>query len=306
MFFSFSNPEYLFLLFLIPLFILIHFLTLRSSKRKALKFANFQAIARIKGIEFFSKNIVSLFLSIVVVFLLVMAVSGMRVHVQREASDFSFVIAIDTSTSMEADDMLPNRLVAAKDAANSFISFSPPTTEIGVVSFSGNSYIEQDITKDKQTLQRAVDGVELSSIEGTDIYEAVITSTNVLKNREAAAVIVLSDGQLNVGDVETIIEYSVDNSVTIHTIGIGTEEGGRTKYGISKLDEDTLKAVAYNTEGVYLRAVDRAGIEESMKQAMNLTKKKVIIELSFYLILGAVIIFCAEYYLTNTRYRTIP
>ena len=61
MYITFSNPKYLFLLFVIPLFILIHLLSLKKSRRKALSFANFEAISRVKGIEFLSKNLTVFF-----------------------------------------------------------------------------------------------------------------------------------------------------------------------------------------------------------------------------------------------------
>lgn len=307
MYLTFAYPNYLFLLLMAPLIVLIHFLTLKRIKKRALKFANFEAISKITGVEFFSKNIVISLLSIFIVFLLVLSISGLTLHKQADASSFSFILAIDSSRSMEAQDMLPNRLESAKEIAKEFVKVAPQTTAIGVISFSGNSYIHQDLTKNKNLINEAIDNIEQSMIEGTDICEAVITSTNLLRRgEEGKAIVLLSDGQINVGDLEDAITYANDNDVIINTIAIGTEEGGKTSYGLSKLDEDSLKALEYQTGGEFFKAQDKATLSESFNKAMKLTTKKVSIDLSNYLLLATIFFFVIEYVLASSKYRSLP
>lgn len=306
MYITFTHQKYLFLLLVIPFFILIHVLSLRSTRRKALSFANFEAISRIKGIELFSKNITTLFLSVVIIFLLIFSISGLTLHTQATASSFSFVLAIDSSRSMEAKDMNPSRIEVAKQVAKEFVDASPATTRIGVVSFSGNSYINQDITENKDLVKDAINGIEISLIEGTDIYEVLITSTNLLKNEESRAIILLSDGQLNVGELDKAVQYANDNDVFIHTIVVGTKEGGKTTFGVSKVDEDALKALSYNTEGEFFNATNKATLSDSFNKALKLTKKKVSVELAPYLLLTSLVLFLVEYFLINMKYRIFP
>ena len=73
MIFNFIKPSYLALLLLIPLVILLHFLMLKRKRSHALRFANFEAIARVKGVDLLSKNIVILILSVAIVFLLILS-----------------------------------------------------------------------------------------------------------------------------------------------------------------------------------------------------------------------------------------
>jgi len=306
MYVTFTNTIYLFLLFLIPLVFFIHLVTLKSKKRKALRFANFEAIARIRGIDFFSKNITILFISMVILFLLVMSIAGLTLHTELEASAFSFILAIDSSQSMEADDIPPSRLAAAKKTAIEFLEATPVSTNIGIVSFYGVALIEQDVTNDKELVKRAISDIQISILGGTDLYEAVITSTNLLKGEDSRAIILLSDGQINVGGIQGSINYANDNDIIVHTVGIGTEEGGKTSYGLSKLDEDSLKALAYNTGGSFFKIQDEQGLSNSFREIMNLTKKKVSIDLSKYLIIAAIILFFIEYILINTRYKLFP
>src|SRR6056297_992390 len=136
MYIEFVRPEFLLFLLAIPLIVLIHFYSLKTSKKKAMKFANFEAIGRVKGIDLFSKNIVILIISLLIVLFIGLAVSGITLHYRAESSSFSFVIAIDSSSSMEADDFSPNRLEVAKSTAINFIEKSPISTRIGIISFS--------------------------------------------------------------------------------------------------------------------------------------------------------------------------
>jgi len=305
MIFSFSHPQYLFLLFIIPIFFLIHFLSLSNKKKIALKFANFDAIARIQGVEFFSKNIVIFFFSLLVVFLMILAVSGLTFHTFSETTSFSFVITMDSSQSMEANDLLPNRLAASKQTAKDFVDAIPYSTNLGVVSFSGSSFIESDMSEDKIQVRGAIENIELSEWGGTDIYEAIITSTNLLKSEESRAIILLSDGQLNVASLEEIVYYANKNDIIVHTIAIGTKEGGETTYAISKLDEDFLRSLAYNTGGVYFDAEDKETLSQSFLDILNLTEGKVSIDLSSYLIILSIIFFVIEFFLANTKYLNI-
>jgi len=306
MYITFVNERYLFLLLLVPLFILIHIISLRTSRKKALRFANFEAISKIKGVDLFSKNITITFLSILIFILLIFSLSGITLHTNAKASSFSFVLAIDSSRSMEANDFSPNRIGAAKQTSLGFVDASPRTTKIGIVSFSGNAYIEQDITENRNQIKAAIEGIEISPIEGTDIGEVVITSTNLLKGEPARAIILLSDGQMTVGALDETVEYANENDIMVHSLAIGTEKGGITSYGTSKLDEESLRALSYNTGGKFFIVEDTAGLIETFNNILNLTERKVAISLAPFLILAAVILFILEFILLNLRYRIFP
>ncbi len=303
---SFVQPLYLFFLFLIPIVIFLHVVTLKLAKSRALRFANFEAIGRIKGIDFFSRNLVILILNVLIIFMVAMGLSGLKVHTEIDASLHSFVVAIDNSRSMEANDLEPNRLEAAKSAALGFVDAAPIATKFGVISFSGNAFIEHDLTDKKILARNAIQEIILSDIGGTDLAEAMITSANLLNSEDSKAVILVSDGQINVGEVDLIIEYANENDVLIHSIAIGTEEGGQTSYGLSKLDEDFLKALAHNTGGSYFRASNVAELDQSFTDAIALTNKRVGIEVGDYLLMGALVLFVLSYFLMNTRFRRIP
>jgi Ca-activated chloride channel family protein len=281
-------------------------MSIQSRGKQAIKFANFEAIARIKGVDLYSKNLIILVLSILTALCLVMAMSGLTLEITTNSTVNSFVISIDSSISMEADDISPSRLEGAKSIAIDFVDNSKIGSRIGIISFSGNSIIEQDVTDDKTRIVNAIKNIDFSEIGGTDISEAITTSVNLLKSENRKSVILFSDGQINTGDLDYALEYAEDNDVVINTIAIGSKTGGQTGFGISKLDEDTLQAIAYNTNGKMLSIENNNDIEQFFNEIMELRIRDVSINLSKQLLIAAVILFFIQYILINTRYKTIP
>lgn len=300
------NPSYLILLGIIPIIIFLHFFLLKNKRSNALKFANFNALARVSGVDLLSKNVLILFLSLIVIALLVFSLAGVKVQTVLYSSSFSYIVSIDSSSSMEATDFSPNRLEAAKETAINFVNSVPAGTKIGIVSFSGNAFMEQDLTEDKDALRNAIQNIPISSVGGTDIEEAVVTSSNLLEGEDAKAVVLISDGRLNVGTIENAVNYANNHDVIVHSIGIGTEAGGTTSYGLSKIDEDALKALAHNTNGKYFKAETKESLSDSFGQIIELKFKKVTTNITPYLTLITLILFVIYYILINTRFRVLP
>jgi Ca-activated chloride channel homolog len=299
MYISFTHPFYLLFLFVIPILIFFHFYGLKSMRGKALKFANFEAISRVKGIDLYSKNIMLLVFNIFFAVLLVFSLAGLTLHKEMSTSDFSFVIAIDNSESMSATDLSPDRLSAAKETAIKFVNQLPYESYIGVISFSGNSRIEQSLTKNKQEAEYAINNIKISDIKGTDVYEAVSNSVQVLENEKNKAVIILSDGQMNIGNIKEVIDYAKFSEILVHSIGIGTVAGGEVSYGFSRLDEESLKSLSYYTGGKYFNAQNSKELENSFSQIITQTQKLGKIDLSFYLIIAVIVLFIIKEFLIS-------
>lgn len=299
MYFTFDNPEYLAFLFVIPLLIFIHFFTLKNIRGSSLKFANFEAIARIKGIDIYSKSIFSLLFNILFVILLVFALSGLNLYKEVDASSFSFVIAIDSSASMTAKDLYPDRLSSAKETAVEFVKNLPYESYIGVISFSGNVQLMQEVSNNKQRTINSINDIYISNISGTDIYDAVFNSVKMLKDQKNKAVVLISDGQINIGNITDAMDYANENGAIVNTIAIGSQEGGATEYGYSKVDLDSLKSLAYNTGGKFFIAENQSRLTGSFSEITQTTKKVGKIGLINYLLIAGILLFIIKFFLTN-------
>ena len=311
----FTNPFYLWLLVSIPFLIITHFFILKYLKRRAIKFANFEAIKRVTGTKFelrnvraISKNRFLLVIRVFILLLLIFSIAGPVLWYSGQSSEFDFVIAIDASSSMLADDLKPYRLDAARKASSLFVDSLKAKTRVGVVSFAGTSFVEQDLIDNMKKTEDVINNIKIKSVGGTDIGGAITTSSNLLLREENARVIILlTDGQSTVGmPVDEAIDYANRYNVVVHTIGMGTKEGGQAEYGLSTLDEDSLKSLAYNTNGKYFSAENKENLTNAFSSLFNLTEMNVSIELFDYLLIIALILIVLEFLLNNTRYIHLP
>ena len=312
---TFKNPIYLWSLLTLVLLILLHFVTLKNTRRRALRFANFEAIERVTGSEILSKNILLLYIRIIIIICVILAISGATIWYTGRSAKSDFVIAIDASSSMATQDIKPSRLDAAKQAAIAFVNIvhRKGKAKIAVISFSGASFIEQELTDDIKKVKDAIKNIEIKYVGGTDILDAVVTATDILfRGENMKTIILLTDGQINVGSIDDVIEYATKNSVTIHTIGIGTVSGGKmpiplpTTNVMSKLDEKSLQSVAYNTGGTYHRVENKEELYRAYNDIITASKVRLSFNLSPILIIVALVLLLIEWFLINTRYRALP
>ena len=303
----FLYPKFLAFLLLVPLFIFIYFLSLIYNKKKAVIFSNFEAMERFYDVEFFSKNFLALYINLAILILLVFSLSGAGVSFIADTSVFSYVIAVDSSSSMSSDDLYPNRLEAAKGGAKKFIDLLPVGVEVGVIEFSGDAKVLQALDSSKLKIKMAIDSVAYGDVQGTNIYNALIAADKLFEEREMKSVILISDGQLNIGDVSRVIKYINRNKLIVNTVAVGSEAGGVTGFDvISKVDEDVLKSIAFNSGGEFFRVKDVEDFDLLFDSLMNTMSQEVNVDLSFYCLMGAILLFTLFWVLHNFRFKVVP
>lgn len=302
----FLYPRMLLFLLIIPLLVFIYFFSMVYNKKKSILFANFEAMQRISDVELFSKNLMILYLNILIIALLVFSVSGTSVSYFADTSDFSYVIAIDNSDSMDTQDVFPSRLEASKEFAKEFINSLPSGSRVGVVGFAGEALVIHELSNSKTKLKIAISGIESGTVQGTSVYNALISSNNLLENENRKAILLLTDGQLNVMNVLDVIDYSNRNNLLINSIGVGTVEGGRTSFGtISRVDADFLRSLAFNTGGNFFMIGD-SNVKEIVEEVVEMTNKQIDYDLSFTFLLIALGLICFVFFLHNFRFRVFP
>lgn len=307
---TFVNPNYLWLFLLIPFLILTHFYGLKFSRKKAIKFANFEALARVSGASRLSLNLPLLFLRFFTLLFLILALSAPIIWYMGHGGDFNFVIAIDSSGSMMADDFSPTRLEAAKKAAIDFVDKVPKGSKLALMGFSGTTFIKHGLTEDFEKIKQGIEEIKIEYSSGTAIGDAIITAGNMLIGDDKARVIVLlTDGQSNVGTViEKAINYANEKFVTVNTIGMGTEAGGRFEEigAISVLDADSLTLISKNTGGNFYKAETDDELMAAYREIAKTSQKKMPIKLSLWLIILTFITLAVEWIIVNTKFRAIP
>jgi Ca-activated chloride channel family protein len=196
------------------------------------------------------------------------------------------ILAIDVSHSMRAEDVAPNRLVAAQEAAKSFVDAQRRGTRIGVVAFSSEAALVQAPTTDREALWRAIESLQTQ--DATAIGAAIIVALQALfpsadldpdavRRRDtlftapaaaaaqapgsftSGAIILLTDGQNTAGpDAAEAAQLAADRGVRVYTVGFGTASGatvGGPGWSVHvQLDEGLLRGIADTTWAEYLHA----------------------------------------------------
>lgn len=184
--------------------------------------------------------------------------------VQRERA--TVVVALDTSTSMLAEDVAPDRFTAAKAAAVDFVEGLPDDFEVALVGFHGTATLHVPATSDHAAVTRALASLELSG--GTALGDAVLASLSALRTPEAeavGAVVLLADGGSTAGSpLPDAVARAAQAGVPVTTIAYGTPDGvvvadGRT-FEVP-VDEPVLREVAEGTGGQAFSAATGAELE---------------------------------------------
>lgn len=318
MFVSFAKPIYLWFLFSIPLLIISHFYFLRSSKSKALRFANFETLKRIAGERLLTTNMTHLALRVAIILFLVIAAAGTSFLYEGYSSNVNYVIAIDSSASMTAKDIVPSRFDAAKAYAKDFIRNDSIKMNVGLVSFAGVTTVRQPLTDDIEDFNAALSRMDISTTGGTDVPGAIITSTNLLLTDPDAgkSIILISDGINTLGafvsdSVDEALKYAQTNEVKINTIGIGTDSGPigflPEYYNVSSTyDADLMKHIAEVTGGVYVYAETANDVALAYQMFLADAEQQILqFDVSFGALLVGLSLLFIEWGLANTLYRRI-
>jgi Ca-activated chloride channel homolog len=192
----------------------------------------------------------------------------------------SIVLTTDVSGSMTAVDVKPNRLVAAKRAARSFIGRVPARVNVGIVAFNQQSRVLQSPTTDRQEANAAIDSMEPTG--GTATGEAIDASLRALDRREdasgrkpPAAIVLLSDGASTSGrDPIEAARVAKREGVRVYTVTLGTPEGtinvpragGGTETRPVPPDPESLDRIARESGGRAFTAETAEGLEEVYEQ----------------------------------------
>jgi len=143
------------------------------------------------------------------------------------------MLLFDVSLSMDADDVAPTRLDAAKKAGADFVDAVDPDVQVGLISFSGTISTDVDPTTDRDSLVRAINSLQLG--QGTAIGDAIAAGVRVLQrgqpvedtpSQSPGTLVVLSDGETTVGrPTAEGAQLAADAKVPVYTIAFGTDSG---------------------------------------------------------------------------------
>lgn len=253
-------------------------------------------------------------------------------QLKRKGIDLLFVV--DTSLSMLAEDIKPNRIEKAKFLMKSFLKHLEGD-RIGMITFAGSGFLQSPLTLDYSAFTLFANSLQVGYIPdaGSNLSDGIQMAVQSFpaKSDKYKAIIAMTDGEAMGGNIDEAIQIAKKANVRIYSIGLGTENGDpiplKSQDGkvsgykkdmqgqvvMSKLNESLLKKIAKETEGLYFQATpSEAEVDLIYKHMQSLGKKefkeKVVIEredrFQFFLVV-AWLCFVWEMFLGD-RKRHVP
>lgn len=279
---SFDWPWALLALLLVPLVLGGYLLLQRRRMRYAVRFTNLDLLANVVDESPRWRRHVPPALFLVALAALLVGVARPQAILASPVEQATVVLAIDVSTSMEATDVQPNRLVAAREAAERFLDEIPDDMRVGLVTFSSQAQVVVAPTSDHVEVRNALQFLQADG--GTAIGDAIAASAQLKqqagegtlaadKNGDGPplAVILLSDGAPSPDTLDPLeaARTAQGDGVKVHTVALGTDQGtvtiddglGGQEVVPVPPDRETLSQIAQITGGTFADAPSEAAAE---------------------------------------------
>ncbi len=271
---SFREPLVLLGLALIPLALLAYLVVQRRRAREAALFANPALVpGLVTARPGFRRHLPPL-LALLALAALIVAVARPERTVASPQRQATVVMITDTSGSMKADDVEPDRMTAAVRAGHTLVDGLPDNFRLGLVTFA--DYAEQQVapTTEREPVEAALD--RLIPVGGTAMGDALRRGIDAARvpvpdedgdgqRRLPAVIVLLSDGKNTAGTADPLemARRAAALRIPINAIALGTPEGEVEQtgpFGFSQRvrvppDRETLREIAKLTRGRYFEAL---------------------------------------------------
>ena len=327
--FRFANPQYLWLLTLIPLFVVLFACVAAQRRRRLARFGNPDTLAELMPEVSNGRVVLKFILFCGAVALVVLAAArpqfGSKLR-EEKARGVEMMLVVDVSNSMLAEDFEPNRLERTKYAINRLFD-GLKQDRVGLIVFAGEPRVQLPITSDYRMAKAFARRIAPSqvSVQGTAIgkalEQALLSFSGETDEKRSRAIILITDGENHDDDAVAVAKRAAEQGIRIYTIGIGTPEGApieidgefiRDEQGemvVSKLNEEMLAQIADETGGAYVRATKQdIGLDEIVR-SINEMEQSELSTVRFeefneqyqYLLIAALVLLVAEFFLLARR-----
>lgn len=293
--FRFEDPQYFYLLLLVPLFVALFVYARFKSLRQMRLFGNKSLLLPLMPDRSPRKRLVKFILQLACFVLLVVMLARPQVGVGLSTSKskgFEAVIALDVSNSMLARDMEPSRLDAAKQMIAGMVD-KMSNDRVGLIVFAGEAYTQLPITSDYISARMFLDAISPSMVssQGTDIARAIRLAEKSFTQTKGVGkgIIIITDGENHEGGAEEAARQAAKDGYKIFIVGVGSEHGapvpdpahagqylhdenGQTV--LSRLNTDMCKRIAREGHGQYIYLDNAVIANQKLMNALNQLEKK--------------------------------
>jgi Ca-activated chloride channel family protein len=268
----FGDWKYLYLLLLIPVFLIGYGVIRRIRAARVKRFGDPALVEQLMPSRSRSKGWVRMAIFCLAFGLFAIGLARPRTGArlaERKTRGAEIIVALDVSNSMLARDYSPNRLERAK-LSISRLTDKLQEDRIGLVIFAGTSFVQLPVTTDYVSAKMFLSSIDTGSIpvQGTAIGDAIRLSIKSFsaQSEKSRVIIVISDGENHEDDAVAAAKEAAEMGIKVYTIGVGSPEGQpihidgelmKDRDGnivVTKLDEQTLRDIARAGGGAYIHA----------------------------------------------------
>ncbi len=333
--FRFAHSEYLYLLYLIPLLVLLFWFTQRKNRKMLEDFASSKMRSVLmpfySRVKTFIKFGVAAFSMVLLVLALANPQIGSKIEEVKQAG-IDVYILLDVSNSMKAEDIKPTRLDKAKYEISKLIN-RLRGDRIGLIVFAGQAYVQFPLTTDYSAADLFLTAVDHSTVpqQGTAIAPAIELALQSFKHDEETkkAIVIITDGEDHEGNLTDMVSQATEQGVVIYSIGMGSPTGvpipvynsvgvqidfKKDREGnvvLTKLDEATLEEIAQLGNGKYYRSTntndelnmiynDLSQLEETEFGTTRITDYE---DRYYYFLIPALLLLILELFISNNKSR---
>jgi len=291
-----EEQKYLYLLLVLPLMALLFLYVQYWKRKKQREFGDLHLVALLIPDQSWFKSLLKLVFILLamaaICFALVNPKMGTKMEtIKREGIDIVF--AVDVSKSMLAEDVAPSRLEKSKQLVSQIIN-QLGNDRIGIVAYAGSAFPVLPITTDYGVAKMFLQSMNPSMVssQGTSLDEAIKLSGTYFdkSNKTSKLLILISDGEDHSEGAEDAASEAKKMGLKIITIGVGTPKGGpiplkqngvvqsfkrdqNNEVVISKLNAESLQAIAKETNGMYVDGNQTKVVLEKIKKALDTIQK---------------------------------
>lgn len=291
--FRFEDPIYLYLLALIPILLLIHFLMLRRQKKLLRKFGDLELVRQLMPNVSRMRPLVKFWLLLGALALLIVVLArpqfGNKISHEKRTG-IETIICMDISNSMLAEDVAPSRLDRAKMMVENLVDHFT-NDKIGLIVFAGDAFVQLPITSDYVSAKMFLSSISPAMIatQGTDIAAAINMASHSFTQEEniGKAIIVITDGEDHEGGAMEAAKEAKEKGMNTYVLGVGSPNGAPIPVGngdymkdntgqtvMSALNEQMCRQLADAGSGAYIHVENNSNAQEQLDNELDKLSKK--------------------------------
>lgn len=272
--FRFANPEFLYLLLVLPALVVFYIYAVIQKRRAVKRYGNPALLAELMPDVSPKRQHLKFWFSFAAIALIIFVIAGPQFGSKLETvkrQGVEIMVCLDVSNSMLSEDVSPSRLDKAKQMLAK-LTDGLSNDKVGMIVFAGDAFTQLPITSDYISAKMFLSSIspEMISTQGTAIGAAINLAARSFTPNESSdkAIIVITDGENHEDDAVGAAKMASEKGIHVNIVGIGDLKGAPIPMGsannylkdnagnvvITKLNEQMCQEIAAAGNGMYVRA----------------------------------------------------